>query len=126
MSVLSLPREFTIEAWPVESEAARKELQAIKAAATHDIIPLPAYDVNGKLIRPQDYRHLLAGAVVEVHFTLTHWTIASRRGDPPADTYVADVQYMRVLVPAPPSLPRKRCISLTDPLSSPSKKQRTT
>ncbi|KAI0633922.1 hypothetical protein C8Q77DRAFT_1036223, partial [Trametes polyzona] len=95
----TLPPEWSLDHWPVSSDAARAELAAIKDAGQLDIVPLPAYNVEGNLIRPQDYRTALMGAIVEVHFTLTHWTISARASEEPADVYVADIQYMRVLVP---------------------------
>lgn len=117
--MLALPPEWSIDKWPVSSDAAREELAEIRSSGALDVVPLPAYDVDGNLIRPQHYRDALLGATVEVHFTLTHWTISARAGEEPADVYAADIQYIRVLVPPSrlPIVPRKSRILLRDPTS---------
>ena len=70
---------------------------------THRGIPLAAYDMDQNLIEPQLYRQRLQGALVEVHFCLTHYTIRER------DTFTEEIDTIRVLRPPPPSLaPGKR------------------
>ncbi|KAI5997162.1 hypothetical protein EDD15DRAFT_2364660 [Pisolithus albus] len=89
--------------WPLTKEKNRAELLAL--SSTHRILPLPAYDVAGNLIRPAAYRRCLQGAVVEVHFTLTHWGIAKAK----RDVYGGEIQLMHVLVPPPtPTSPSKK------------------
>ncbi|KIM59159.1 hypothetical protein SCLCIDRAFT_1217936, partial [Scleroderma citrinum Foug A] len=56
-------------------EETHTELQEL--SATHCVIPVPAYDVKGNLIKPDTYRHSLEDAIVELHFNLTHWSIAA-------------------------------------------------
>lgn len=56
--------------WPVISTAAAIECD--KMASMHRPVSLPAYDVNGTLIAPQQCKDALTGAVVRVSFTLTH------------------------------------------------------
>ncbi|KAJ7508733.1 hypothetical protein B0H11DRAFT_2431735 [Mycena galericulata] len=104
----------TIQNWPVKSDAAQAALEEMKT--THRVIPLPAYNMKGNLIRATDYHRMLMGAVDNE---------TSGR-----DTYTADIHGLRVLVPAPklPATPKsggsKRKIFATDP-GSPSKKART-
>ncbi|KAI0054548.1 hypothetical protein BV25DRAFT_648934 [Artomyces pyxidatus] len=123
-----LGAEFTIAKWPTNSEVVRGELKEMKD--TYDVIPIPAYDMYGDLISPKLYRIRLEGALVEVHFNLTHWSIGGRRGSatPAADTYTADLVSMRVIVPPKPRpvTPRKRKVSSMDPMAaaSPTKKCR--
>jgi hypothetical protein len=119
---------FKIENWPAQSEAAQTELQAM--VDSHQINPIPAYDMHGHLIHPMFYRNRLLGAVVELHFELTHWSMKGKNDEPGCDTYTADVVAIRVLVPPKPTLvtPRKRKVyHRMDPLESPSpaKKRRT-
>lgn len=92
-----------MEDWPLTKEKNRAELLAL--SSTHRILPLPAYDLAGNLIRPAAYRRCLQGAIVEVHFTLSHWGIAKAK----RDVYGGEIQLMRVLVPpSTPSFPSKK------------------
>lgn len=81
---------------------------------THTFNPLPAYSVDGDLIK--DYDIALRGATVALNFTLTLYAIASRESDsaPGSDTYVADVVNIRVIVPPSARVleesPRKRLL----------------
>ncbi|KIO14778.1 hypothetical protein M404DRAFT_17638 [Pisolithus tinctorius Marx 270] len=115
---------FSIENWPTFSDAARGGLDSIRQ--THQVIPIPAYDLEGKLIDPRFYRRYLEGAVVELHFNLSHWSI-SRQGIPGKDVYTADIVMMHVLVPphasVTPRTPLKRKVSAyIHPDSSPTKR----
>ena len=76
------------------------------------VIPIPAYNMQSRrLVHPTLYRHTLKNAVVVIRFTLKHWAIES------TDTYVADINNMRVLrLPRePPPTPRRRRIAMIDP-----------
>ncbi|KAI6025247.1 hypothetical protein PISMIDRAFT_102069 [Pisolithus microcarpus 441] len=84
---------FSLELWPLTKEKNRAELLALKN--THHIVPLPAYDLSNDIIRPASYRRILQGAIVEVHFTLSHWAIATAK----RDVYGGDIQRIRLLVP---------------------------
>jgi hypothetical protein len=116
--------EYTIADWPVRSAEAQAAIDEMKN--THRVVPIPAYDIAGKLIPPTDYRAQLMGAVVELYFTLTHWSIGPKDKVPRSDTYVADIVSMRVVSPpkTPMVSPRKRKTFACDPMSSPSKKVR--
>ncbi|KIJ13523.1 hypothetical protein PAXINDRAFT_156471 [Paxillus involutus ATCC 200175] len=77
---------FSIENWPTASDAAQAELEAIKG--THWVIPIPTYNVEGKLIKPDAYRHCLEGALVELYFNLVHWSIAAKNGTLANDSWL--------------------------------------
>ncbi|KAF4567154.1 hypothetical protein EYR40_006148 [Pleurotus pulmonarius] len=128
----TLAPEFRIDAWPTHSEEAARELEQLKH--THDVIPIPAYNKDGTLINPNNYRKALQGAVVEVRFGLRYYAITpgSKSSRMPVtahsnafNSFTADLVDMMVLVPptASPafSSPRKRKVSMLHP-SSPSKK----
>lgn len=85
--------------------------------------------MRGDLIDPPLYRSRLCGAIAEVHFELTHWSMRGKNNDPDRDTYTADVVAIRVLVPPKPTMvtPKKRrVLDRMDPMESPTKKSRTT
>ncbi|KAJ8587337.1 hypothetical protein M405DRAFT_882740 [Rhizopogon salebrosus TDB-379] len=87
---------FNIHNWPVSSKAARHDLETM--VETHRVVPILAYDADGNLIHPQNYRKMLRGALVQVDFHLTHWSIVRRQdGTSAAYSYTADVAYIRVL-----------------------------
>ena len=77
------------------------------------VIPIPAYNMESRLVHPTQYLDTLQGAVVTIRFTLKHWPIHSER----SDTNVADIVSMRVLIPRKetPLTPRRRRIALRDP-----------
>jgi hypothetical protein len=99
---------------------------------THRTVPFPAYDMHGALIEPTHYERYLKNAVVRLHFTMSHWSIAAKKGGEAAcDTFGADLHGIRVLV-APtqrtPVSPRKWKVFGQDPMGSggsPTKKANT-
>ncbi|KIK11918.1 hypothetical protein PISMIDRAFT_78579, partial [Pisolithus microcarpus 441] len=95
---------FSMERWPLTKEKNRAELMALKS--THRILPVPAYDIAGDLIKPSAYRRSLQDAIVEIHFTMSHWGIAKTK----QDVYGGEIQLIRVLVAptAPSSAGKKR------------------
>ncbi|OCH83984.1 hypothetical protein OBBRIDRAFT_840050 [Obba rivulosa] len=115
---LKLPAQYRTEAWPVDSTAARTALNSIKD--THRTRALQAYDMHGALIPPSEYMKMLRGAVCLVRFNVASYLF----GQVPKHrhTFVADVTYMRVLVPptAPsvPVSPRKRGVHARDPFAA--------
>ncbi|KAF8960312.1 hypothetical protein BDZ97DRAFT_1760783 [Flammula alnicola] len=115
---------YTLAGWPIihpEAENARQEMMRGKA---HQVVPLPAYDIKGNLIRPDKYKEALAGALVRVSFTMAHWYITS--GSELANSFVADVKAIRVLTDPTPKSPRKRRTAKQETeLPSPSKRRRT-
>jgi hypothetical protein len=117
---------YTIHNWPAPTPAVRSALDAI--ALTHDLNIPPFYDQHGMLISPNEgYRTRLAGAVVQVRFTLTQYTIGGRltTRHPVRRVFCSDVAEVHVVFPPPPRVvtPRKRRIFAVHP-SSPSKKRK--
>lgn len=108
--------EFKLEDWPLRHAEARPELEKLKG--THFVVPLPAYDQAGELIRPTRYEEQLKGAIVRLFFGVRHWT------DKNNHAFTADIQSIRVLVP-PPSpnagqFTRKRVARFDDYVVEPS------
>ena len=67
--------DYTIEDWPTNASN-EPYLDTIKSS--HDVRPIPAYDVKGTLIPPTQYEEKLAGAIVRVCFTITHFIIRQK------------------------------------------------
>jgi hypothetical protein len=123
-----LGEDFNVHNWPVSSEAARHDLETM--VETHRVVPIPAYDADGNLIHPQNYRKMLRGAIVQVYFHLTHWSIARKQdGTSAVDSYTADVVSIRVLNQLTTSVTTKRKIAARidsphlEPVAGPSKKK---
>ncbi|KAG6380344.1 hypothetical protein JVT61DRAFT_8455 [Boletus reticuloceps] len=118
--------DFAIENWPLTHEETRAELEELQA--THRVVPIPAYNIQGNLIKPNAYQRSLQNALVELHFYLNHWSIAGKQGNPGNDVFTADIHLIRVIAPPRSSAvvtPRKRKISLfVDPASTPTKRLR--
>jgi hypothetical protein len=119
---------FSMDNWPLYDDNARDELIALKE--THHIVLIPAYNLQGKLIKPDAYRCSLKGALVELYFNLSHWSMAAKKGTGSQgnDVFAADIQMIHVISPPRSTVggtPRKRKISLyVDPAASPNKKHR--
>jgi len=62
-------------------------------------VPVPAYDIQGKLVSPEAYRRTLEDAIVELHFSLSHFAIAGKKGTRSKDVFVGEIDVMHVLVP---------------------------
>ena len=109
---------FHIANWPVASPSAKKEIEAMRL--THSVIPLPAYDENGSLIAPTEYRSALKGATAIIRFDLAHWSFAARDGRAPSDTFVANIRRIDVLRKPPPKFTgiTKHILDMDDPLPS--------
>ncbi|KAG9309252.1 hypothetical protein JVU11DRAFT_10735 [Chiua virens] len=61
--------EFAMETWPVDPKCSALLHDLLPS---HNICPLPAYDLNNNLIPPTQYRNFLWGATVEVYFNFVH------------------------------------------------------
>ncbi|KAI6008577.1 hypothetical protein EDC04DRAFT_2907011 [Pisolithus marmoratus] len=94
---------FSFELWPLTKERNHGELLALKS--THHILPLPAYDMLGDLIKPSAYRCSLQGAIIEIHFTLSHWAIASTKHD----VYGGFIHLIHLLMPLLSYTACKKC-----------------
>jgi hypothetical protein len=75
-SDLTIISDYDITNWPV-SDRCQSALGEI--VDTHVVNPIPAYDINHKLINPNDYTTKLCGALVEVHFAIVHHQIKSTK-----------------------------------------------
>lgn len=118
---------WTMSNWPIKSSDA---IDAQKdMLLTHRPIPLPAYNVTGNLIQPDQCQKELVGSLARVTFTLRHWFIDNRKkGGDRNNIFVADVQSIRILVESPQQSmsPRKRKTAQRDPgVGSPSRKIQT-
>jgi hypothetical protein len=114
---------FHIANWPVFSPSAKKELESM--LGTHTVVPLPAYDAEGNLISPREYRSKLKGALVAMRFDLTHWAFPARAGRPAADTFVANIRRIDMLEdPVAVSTAAKHVLDMFDPMPSARKRQK--
>ena len=110
--------------WPVihnESAEARDNI-----VETHRLVPLPVYDSNRMLISPSRYKDAVAGALLCINFTLTHWFIPALGAGELVNTFVADLKSARILFDAPPRRsPAKRRTTKVEPrITSPSKRSK--
>ncbi|KAI6027708.1 hypothetical protein PISMIDRAFT_13336 [Pisolithus microcarpus 441] len=94
---------YSFKHWPLMREQSHAELLALKKS--HCLRPMPAYDINNDLLDPSMYCHCLQGAIIEVHFTLSHWSIASTKHD----IFSSLIKLICILVPAvvSPSIAKK-------------------
>jgi len=83
--------------WPVQD---RTRTVFERAAMSHYISPLPAFDEDHSLIDPNEYHKKLCGAVVQVHFALIHYFIKQDK----KSVFTAVVREIIVLH-APPAAP---------------------
>ncbi|KAI5997569.1 hypothetical protein EDD15DRAFT_2194608 [Pisolithus albus] len=99
---------YSFENWPLTRERNRAELLRLKHS--HILQPVPAYDLNDDLLHPNTYCRCLRGAIMEICFTLTHWSIASTK----RDVYGAIMKGIRILVPpvVSPTTSKKRKLPL--------------
>lgn len=120
---------FQIKNWPVEQEADQARFEEI--ILTHNVNPLPAYDVNRDLINPKDYRAELEGAIVELKFMLTRWSTRNNNEELNRDIFCADIYSIHVIIPSPSQAssskvrsPKKRKLPRKiDAMESPTKKK---
>ncbi|KAF8546827.1 hypothetical protein OG21DRAFT_1490782 [Imleria badia] len=78
-----------LDKWPVHNDIATLELERMKGS--YCAVPIPAYNIANHLIHPATYRRELQGALVEIHFTLSHCAFKNK------DTFTADVHTLQVL-----------------------------
>ncbi|KAK7039099.1 hypothetical protein VNI00_010273 [Paramarasmius palmivorus] len=120
-----LPDVFTWAGWPVDGEA-KDALDELHNKGTHDLIPLPAYDMDAELISPAQYKDVLMNAIVEAHFVLEHWRFAGEK----KDVFKASIVKVYALTPpfkytveSPIKGSARRRIGKSDP-DSPTKRRR--
>ncbi|KAL0565279.1 hypothetical protein V5O48_016747 [Marasmius crinis-equi] len=109
--------------WPV-SDAAKPSFNRLRDADTHDLVPLPVFDMDGKLLQPSQYRSALMNTVVEAHFTLEVWRFGGR-----SQTFKARIvklyivtEPLMILIDSPTKRPRVD----SEDENSPLKKRRAT
>ncbi|KAF8132271.1 hypothetical protein EV363DRAFT_1073599, partial [Boletus edulis] len=99
--------EFAMETWPVAPRCIDSLQELI---STHDICPLPAFDMlrfgRFNIIPPTRYESLLKGATVEVHFAVVHHHI-KRKKKHVYNAVLHKMQILQLADPAPSS-PFKR------------------
>lgn len=111
----TLHRQMAMAAWPVEDRC-RPTLQRLVAEDSHCVNPVPAYDINNRLIPPKDYARHLSGAIVEVHFVLVHHHIDNRN----RSTLTAELRKLHILRPPQQvenPMKRKQCATASTPES---------
>jgi len=124
--LLLLDFPYSIKNWPCTNDISKAALEALQS--THRLIPVPVYEYDGGLMYPHYYEKMLTGTIVEVHFTLTHWSIGAKpgQGQECIDAYTPELFSMHVLRKPLPSItsPCKRKVSSKDPMGpeSPMKK----
>ena len=108
--------EFTLEQWPAHFDAGRKAILELELTNTHKLNVIPAYDINGEIIKPKEYRGKLEGALVRTEFHMNYWRVKGK------DFFAADIQAMRVLEKPRASGTKHKALSVADP--GPSKKMK--
>jgi hypothetical protein len=86
----------------------------IPLMTTHNIQPIPAYDIRGDLIHPSEYEEKLAGTIARVCFSIVHYNVKQK------NIHHAILRDITVLCP-PTTIARS---SLTHVLHPPKKKQK--
>ncbi|KAG9023797.1 hypothetical protein FRB95_012475 [Tulasnella sp. JGI-2019a] len=81
-----------LETWLVEGQL-MSCLEALVTANTHVAVPLPAYGVTCRLIKPANYEQQLQGSFVVFEFYLKHWHFGHHQ----SLTSVAKIKHITVL-----------------------------
>jgi len=92
-----LPKQFTIAGWPTYYDSVKAALTLMEK--THCVNYLQAFDMHGRLIQPSEYRKVLQGTLIQMHFTMTHWYIRPKGQQHMSDVFVADIYSMCVFTP---------------------------
>lgn len=81
--------------WPVTSEEAREALETMAADEDHnwEVVPIPAFDIKGNQIAPEDYEAKLKGCVALITVNICHQYFRARQ----EDSYYADIEEIVVL-----------------------------
>lgn len=96
-------------------------------ADKYRVVTPNVFNPDDTLIWPTLYSSRLRGALVEIRFTLCHYMIDNNEGKVPKNTFVAEVEEMRVVVPPAPYAGKKRVLQCDNAVASGSsaKKPRT-
>ena len=84
---------FTVDGYP-GSERWKEQARLIEN--DYYVVPLPAFDINGTVIQPQDYDKVLTGAIVHATVAFVCYCISGKK-----KVLVAEIQELRVLKAAP-------------------------
>ena len=63
----------------------------MRSSSSHQVDPIPAYDVRSQIIRPSQYRAQLQEALVRLDFTINYWYVKKKV------FLAADIEAIRVL-----------------------------
>ena len=87
--------KIDLATWPVCSDEAREALEAMVADEEHnwEVVPIPAYDIKGNPIAPDDYEAKLKGSVALITVNICHQYFRARQ----EDSYYADIEEIIVL-----------------------------
>lgn len=108
--------EFRLEQWPAHFDEARNAILELQMTETHKLNVIPAYDINGKIIKPTEYWSKLEGALVRTEFHMNYWRVKGK------DFFAADIQAMQVLQKPRATSTKRKALSAADP--GPSKKMK--
>ncbi|KAG9318982.1 hypothetical protein JVU11DRAFT_1098 [Chiua virens] len=109
--VTELGHDFAMASWPV-SECCKPHLESL--LNTHDICPIPAFNLTGHLIPPLRYESMVKGATVEAHFTMGHINI-KRQKRHVFVTIARELQILRHPDPTPASPFKRIKVSMPSP-----------
>jgi len=114
-----LPLEKLTMEWPVHEQV---KTALARAALTHNISPLLAYDKDHTPIAPKNYHRKLCGAIVQVHFALIHYFIKQSKKSV-FTAVTREIVVLRAPLAAPLN-PLKRGRLTNGPIISSSKRER--
>ena len=110
---------YSIKNWPCHTSEAWNTFKDL--VPDYCIVPIPTYEFEGGLMYLQWYKQMLCNALVEVHFTLMHYSIMDKNGGKNhSDVYIPELYSMRVLKKPLPTVvsPHKHKVSTKDPMES--------
>ena len=77
ISSTDVPPQYTIASWHMHLDEACEALTEMQH--THCVNYLKAYNIHGKLLWPCHYCKYLQEVLVQIHFTMKHWSIGGKR-----------------------------------------------
>ncbi|KAK0433837.1 uncharacterized protein EV420DRAFT_1654359 [Desarmillaria tabescens] len=89
-----------IQTWPVEAE---DQMGLDQLKQTHHVNCLKVFDTDDSSVPPHKVSALLKGALVEVHFSMRHWSI-HHNNQPAQHAFCCTMHQICVLKRAPPPL----------------------
>ena len=87
---------FSLAGWPAgPSERAKNELAEMVETGSHEVVPIPAFDIHDNLIPPAAYEATLKGAIAHVKATILYQYLHGQR----SDNFYAEIQEINVIRP---------------------------